>query len=52
MIGLEAKDSEDVRERLKCQFNLLKLQVVMIMKQMDDKMIDTADVKIDFKNKL
>ena len=52
MIGNEVKDAEDVRERLRCQLNLIKLQTVMLMKQMDEKMVETADVKIDFRGKL
>ncbi len=52
MIANEVKDAEDVRERLRCQLNLVKLQTVSLMKQMDERMLETAEVKIDFRGKL
>ncbi|TNV76088.1 hypothetical protein FGO68_gene4860 [Halteria grandinella] len=51
-ITSDVKEAEDVRERLRAHLNLLKLQTVMLMKGMDDKMIEVADVKVDFKAKL
>ena len=52
MITTELKESEDVRERLHCQLNLLKMQLVMQMKALDDKMVETTDVRIDFRGNL
>ena len=52
LIANEVKDAEDVRERLRCQLNLVKLQTVSLMKQMDERMLETAEVKIDFRGKL
>ena len=52
MISNEVKDSEDTRDRLRCQVNLMKLQVVTLMKMMDDKMVEHTDEKIDFMGRL
>ena len=41
-----------MRERLKCQFNLVKLQVVMLMSQIDDKVVETTGEKVNFKDRL
>ena len=37
MIVSEVKDAENARERMRCLFNLLKLQIVKLMKDMDGK---------------
>ena len=43
MISTEVKDAEDARERMRCHFNLLKLQIVKLMKHMDDKVQQQTD---------
>ena len=52
LIGSEVREAEDVRERLRCQLNLVKLQTVTLMKQMDERMLEAADIKVDFRAKL
>ena len=52
MVDVELKEAEEVREKLNCQVSLLKLQIIEIMKQMDKKALDAADIKLDFKSKL
>ena len=52
MINGEVANSEDVKERLSCQLNLLKLQTVIVMKALDERMIEMADTKVDFLSKI
>ena len=52
MITSEAKDSEDLREKMRCQFNVLKLQVVMTMKKLEEKTLEMSDIKINLTQRL
>ena len=52
MISQDVDQQIHVKERLKCQFNLMKLQVVMLMSQIDDKAVAVTDEKVNFKDKL
>ena len=51
-LSSEIEQQAALKERLKLQFNLMKLQVVTVMQQMDQKSLEVAEVKIDFKGKL
>ena len=52
MINNDVEQQSHVRERLKCQFNLMKLQVVMMMSQIDEKVVETTGEKVNFKDRL
>ena len=41
-----------MKERVKCQFNLMKLQVVMVMSELDDGVSAVTGEKINFKDRL
>ncbi|CDW74502.1 UNKNOWN [Stylonychia lemnae] len=45
-------EADEVRLKLQCQVNLMKTQVAMIMKKLHDRMVDVADIELDFKSKM
>ncbi len=51
-IDKETKDFEDVRDKLQCQYNLMKFQIACLMKQLHDRVHEGAGVDIDFKSRM
>lgn len=49
-VNKEIQDSEEVKTKLQCQVNLMKLVVAQLMKKLNDKIVDQTDVKLDFKD--
>lgn len=46
------RDSEEVREKLICQVNLMKVQIVDQMRKLQERAMEAADIEIDFKAKM
>eukprot|EP00347_Sterkiella_histriomuscorum_P014338 403361253 len=51
-VDKELMDSEEVKVKLNCQVNLLKIQVAMLMKQLEERVLETSDIKLDLKQKM
>ena len=45
----DLRESREVRDKLQCQVNLMKFQVVNLMKELHEEVNSVSDIKVDFK---